>query len=233
MGAQKHRNIVIRGVIYPDAKTAAEAFGLNSDTVRLMVRTGRADRIGTGQPGHTPAPVTIRGVTYASAKAAAAALGCPVGTIMAARCKGTLDKVAKQPLRRITRDDLEPLWSRADITIDRMAEVLGVTRQAVSCKAKALGLPSRAWNRYSPAPEHAFRRMWLAGVRSREIAAHFGYSQVKSVTQRARKLGLPKRGPGTDIPFTSLSAYLEPALAGRMAAQAAREAEDRKRRKAA
>ncbi|OWU77611.1 hypothetical protein [Marinibacterium profundimaris] len=98
-------------------------------------------------------------------------------------------------LRNITREQLEPLWARHDIPVKRLAEALGVSRQAVSLRAKALGLPSRASNRrpLEKCSAEYFTRLWLAGVSQKDIAAACGYTRAQTVGQRRRMLGLPPR----------------------------------------
>ena len=102
------------------------------------------------------------------------------------------------PLRNITRETLEPLWARREIPIARMASALGVTAAGLSWKAKSLGLPSRAGNQRprQKVDSDLFRRMWLAGVSSVEMAAAFGYSHPSGVTTRRRLMGLPPRTRG-------------------------------------
>lgn len=103
--------------------------------------------------------------------------------------------LSMRPLKNITREDLEPLWSRLDIPAARIAAALGVTRQALSAKAKKLGLPSRYTNRVPQkrGADELFARMWLAGVRMDEMASYLGYSGPSSVSNRRRAMGLPPR----------------------------------------
>jgi hypothetical protein len=103
-----------------------------------------------------------------------------------------------RPLKSLNREDLEPLWSRRDIPLERIASALGVSRQSVSSKAKSLGLPSRQGNRKPAArlDDTVFERMWLAGVNSREMAAYFGYADASSVSHRRINMGLPPRNRG-------------------------------------
>lgn len=98
-----------------------------------------------------------------------------------------------QPLKNITRETLEPLWSRHDIPTARMAKALGVSRQALSSKARTLGLPSRAKVRKCFVGPETFKRMWTAGVCSTEMAEHFGYTHRSAIGTRRRKMGLPAR----------------------------------------
>ena len=100
-----------------------------------------------------------------------------------------------RPLANITREALEPLWMRKEIPLKKIAGSLGVTRQAISAKAKSLGLPSRAGNQ-RPAQKvdnETFKRMWLAGVNTTEMAEHFGYAHPSAIGHRRVLLGLPPR----------------------------------------
>lgn len=93
------------------------------------------------------------------------------------------------------REVFVALWMRRDIPTERIAQTLGVTRQAVSDRARRLGLPPRTGNK-EPAKkgsDELFRRMWLAGVRTRDMAEYFGYSMPQGVGTRRRHLGLPPR----------------------------------------
>ena len=96
-------------------------------------------------------------------------------------------------LANITKETLAPIWGRHDIPIRVMADALGVSRQAVSQRARALGLPSREKVRIKLSRDDEFRRLWLAGVSTKDIAAHFGYRSHSCITVRRRGLGLPPR----------------------------------------
>lgn len=139
------------------------------------------------------------------------------------------------PLRNLTREQLEPLWFRHTVSLDRIAAALGVTRQGLIYKARTLGLPPRGKNRkpQTKGPDDLFREMWLAGVHTEEMAAYFGYSCRSAVSMRAGKLGLPRRTRTTKrtkgrvggwVETTSLVQFLEPRLAQRMAERRALEA---------
>ena len=104
--------------------------------------------------------------------------------------------MASTPLKHITREALEPLWSRHDIPTERIAAALGVTRQGLSYKAKALGLPSRAKVRKCLVDDKTFTRMWNAGVCTTDMAEHFGYTHRSAIGTRRRNLGLPARTRG-------------------------------------
>lgn len=128
-----------------------------------------------------------------------------------------------QPLRNITCEALAPLWARHDITTARIAEALGVSRQALSAKAKTLGLPSRAKVRKRLCDDETFARMWRAGVNTADMARHFGYSHRSCIGIRAELLGLPRRTRGQNtgniggwVQTISLDKFLEQELAAKM-----------------
>lgn len=76
-----HRNLSIRGVVYPDADAAAEALGVTATQVRAHARAGTLDRCGAGGRGVAPMPVRVRGVDYPSPAAAAHAFGIGVDAV--------------------------------------------------------------------------------------------------------------------------------------------------------
>jgi len=133
-----------------------------------------------------------------------------------------------RPLANITREVLEPVWMRHDIPTEVIATRLGVTRQALSYKAKSLGLPSRAKNRIKFVDDKTFTRMWLAGVSTSEMAEAFGYCGRAAITTRRRQLRLPARrrssGSGNfgGWPKTiTIAQFYEQELAERMKREAA------------
>lgn len=98
-------------------------------------------------------------------------------------------------LKNLTAADLAPIWARTDIPTRVIAERLGVSRAAVSAKAKRFGLPSRANNHDSEKlmPDDAFKRMWESGVSLADIQKASGYATLAAVSQRRRAMGLPAR----------------------------------------
>ncbi|MDE4272972.1 NUMOD1 domain-containing DNA-binding protein [Phaeobacter gallaeciensis] len=90
MAKPKYRDITIRGVTYPDAKTAAAALGLSVSRVRSALRTDTLNSLGRRS---RLCPVTIRGVTYESFSKAAQELGVSANTVRAAARNGTLHRV--------------------------------------------------------------------------------------------------------------------------------------------
>jgi len=144
-----------------------------------------------------------------------------------------------RPLANITRELLEPIWSRRDIAIKDIAARLGVTRQAICSKAKTFGLPSRAGNQIKYGSDDIFRRLWLAGVSTNEIAAALGYSHKSAVGVRSKAMGLPARtrmssdgGPGGWPRALTMAQYQEQLLAERMAREAASAQTNRRRGRA-
>lgn len=103
-----------------------------------------------------------------------------------------------RPLKNLTRADLEPIWNRTDIPTERIARALGVTRQGLSHKARALGLPSRAKNRMKYVDDDTFARMWSAGVSTTDMARYFGYCGAAAISHRRALLGLPPRKRGAN-----------------------------------
>lgn len=85
-----YSNITIRGVTYVDAAAAADALGVTAGQVRLAVRKGRLEFVGTRAAER---PVEIRGVTYANFSDAARAHGVHPNTVRAAYRNGTLHRV--------------------------------------------------------------------------------------------------------------------------------------------
>lgn len=98
-------------------------------------------------------------------------------------------------LKGVTVEMLRPLWERVDIPTQRIADTLGVSRQALSLHAAKLGLPKRTGNQrpYKRSDDELFTRMWLSGVTSTEMARRLGYSHRSAISRRRKMLGLPPR----------------------------------------
>lgn len=89
------------------------------------------------------------------------------------------------------------LWGDPAVSLRELAELLGVSRQAVSIRARVRGLPPRVGPGTScrpriedSAPELA--AMWNANVGLRAMADHFDCCHT-AVLKAASRLGLPKR----------------------------------------
>lgn len=86
-------------------------------------------------------------------------------------------------------------WACHSISTARIAERLGVSPAALHWRARSLGLPRRPTGpqRAKKCSDDLFRRMWMAGVSTPEIARECGYSRYPAASHRARLLGLPRR----------------------------------------
>lgn len=127
--------------------------------------------------------------------------------------------------KTISLAEFRRLWA-SDMTVGQIAEYLGVTRSAVQFRAKRRGLPPKARIlTYAPRPPRdVMARMWLAGVRLTDIAAHFGMTYGLAV-KLVREFGLPLRPVGGQVRanMVRLEDYL--AMELRLALQAAAQAE--------
>ncbi|OOY16734.1 hypothetical protein [Thioclava sp. DLFJ4-1] len=92
MGARVWTDFEIRGVRYATTADAARALGVSTENVRLMLRRGRADKIGLGQSAKAM-PIRIRGVDYPNARAAAKEFGVTPGAIWKALNDGRIDQI--------------------------------------------------------------------------------------------------------------------------------------------
>lgn len=116
MAKTVYRDFEIRGVVYPDANAAAAALGVTAGQVRMALRKGRLDGLGTRAAMQ---PVTIRGKTYPSFSAASGALGVHPNTVRAAYRNGTLHRVGTgrvgpEPMRvHIAGQDFEDVYEAA------------------------------------------------------------------------------------------------------------------------
>lgn len=108
----------------------------------------------------------------------------------------------KRKRREVDAATFERLWRCHTIGTHEIAEWIGISRQAVSDRAKRMGLPQRAKNRRKLSNDDELRELWLAGVCVKDIAAHFGYAHPSAVGVAVRNLGLPPRhrGKGTKFP---------------------------------
>jgi len=116
-------------------------------------------------------------------------------TAVAARleCEGLV-----WPVKRRVVDDatFARFWNCHTISTEEIAQFLGCTRQAVGWRARRLGLPSRAKVRKKLIRDDELRTMWLAGVSSTDIAAHFGMASRSCVSRAVMLAGLPRRVRG-------------------------------------
>lgn len=115
--------------------------------------------------------------------------GCPSGATRRAGNGQTARRGKSMTVAEFSR-----LWLDPEVKAQDIADRLGVTVQAVRCRAMARGLPKRkgggGMNRkIDPA---LFREMWAANVGQKAIAAFFGV-HPHCVTKRRKEWGLPKR----------------------------------------
>lgn len=124
--------------------------------------------------------------------------------------------------KAVSDAEFERLWSDYSLTCAQIGARLGITRQAVSTRARRRGLPPRPQGRRVPAYDvELFGRMVSAGVRQADIAAHFGMSDT-TVRAHARRAGLAPREPAA--PPITLYEFAEMELARRMASATRRRA---------
>lgn len=99
----------------------------------------------------------------------------------------------KGALASIRQEHFEAFWRRRDMPLSKVAKALGVTTQAVSLRAKKMGLPPRGKEVCKYSSDEEFRRMWVQGVPSAEIAKRLGYGNAGAVSHRRKSMGLPSR----------------------------------------
>lgn len=99
------------------------------------------------------------------------------------------------PVKRgkmVSEAEFRRMW--AELPRQQIADRLGVTAQAVSCRARARRLPMRAGGggkRRKIDPD-LLREMWAANIGLAEMAAFFGCTHT-AVIRRRKALGLPDR----------------------------------------
>jgi hypothetical protein len=125
------------------------------------------------------------------------------------------------PWARCDRATFARMWRCHRITTQEIADFLGVSRQAVTDRARRMGLPLRTKVRRKLRRDDELRSMWLAGVNCSDMARHFGFAHRSCVTKAAADLGLPRRkrgggGPGGWTGTISIAAYFEERLGLRM-----------------
>lgn len=113
------------------------------------------------------------------------------------RTQATLRRAVenRSALRNVTREVLAAVWLRHDISIQKIANTLGVSASVVYKKAKHFNLPlrGRVKNRID---EGLFSYLWTYGVSAADLAAHFGYEGRAQVYAKVKYLGLKRKMPG-------------------------------------
>jgi len=115
------------------------------------------------------------------------------------------------------------MWNCHRIATKEIAQWLGVTRQAVSDRARRMGLPSREKVRKHLVHKDQLRDLWMAGVAAKDIAAYFGLASHSCVSRAVTLAGLPRRTrgkggntPGGWIGTISFYDHCQVKLAGQM-----------------
>lgn len=127
---------------------------------------------------------------------AAQRLGVTQGAVAARLAVDGIAWPAPTGKREIDAATFARMWRCERIGTEEIARFLGVTRQAVSLRAHNMGLPSRKHVRAKRWREAELRELWLAGVSTREIAAHFGLGAPSCVSRAVTLMGLPRRVRG-------------------------------------
>lgn len=123
------------------------------------------------------------------------------------------------PLGGVTREVLEPIWARKNISIAKIAKTLGVSPSSILQKAIRLGLPQRTNTRH-PIDEKLFAEMWKLGVNSAELQRHFGYGSSSMPIKTARRLGLKPRTTASRANSITAAAAIEAIMVREMKASA-------------
>lgn len=123
----------------------------------------------------------------------------------------------------ISEAEFRRLWNNPWLSMCAIARILGISDKAVSSRAKTRGLPPRSYDMRAQhrLPEDEFRKLWLAGVRTRDIVVHYGCHHL-TPANTAKRLGLAARGRGFAHYGISMEDYCAQILSRKMAAEAAR-----------
>ena len=113
----------------------------------------------------------------------------------------------------VSRKKFADMWCNTTIPASELARIFNRRQNHIYVMAKAWGLPDRKQLRHSfprkvSRDDHAaIGKMWDAGVLGREIAAHFGVSDV-SMRRIFREIGKPPRKQGFR-PIMTLAEYFQ------------------------
>lgn len=123
----------------------------------------------------------------------AARLGCSTVSVWRSAKALGLPKRGRGGANRIDDAQVRAMWAEGQTAL-QIARALGRTRATIESVVRRLDLP-RHGRGLSPAlvADDQFVRMWRAGVRLSDMAAHHGVS-IMSVRTAARHAGLPARG---------------------------------------
>jgi hypothetical protein len=123
--------------------------------------------------------------------------------------------------RKFSAAEFSRLWLDDSLTYAQIAAALGRGAGGLAKVARKLHLPPRRLGPKLLIDEPLLRRLWLAGVSAREIAALMGVNRF-SLSNAAARLGLPRRGGGW-MPTMTLAQFHEAEMARQMAGTAAQE----------
>lgn len=102
--------------------------------------------------------------------------------------------------KRVSKAEFARLWADRSISTDEIGRHLGITRQAVSQRAQARGLPPRQPNQernraIPPERDDEFRTLWEARVSVAEMCRRLG-CRPWNIRQHANRLGFQPRVKG-------------------------------------
>lgn len=137
-----------------------------------------------------------------------------------------------RPNRGITvsEADFRRMWEDESLTLMAIGQRLGISAQAVVCRADARCLPKRKIFRDRAITDPEFPAMYRAGVSTRELQELYGCAHTV-IPKTARAMGLPPRNVGRWSSI-SIAQFREQQLLARMAEVAAAERAEAKRRAA-
>lgn len=100
------------------------------------------------------------------------------------------------PDKHIPEAKIRAAWLDVSVSATVAAQRIGLSRGGLCKRAQAMGLPARPDGRRPKTNEALLRRLWLAGVPAKDIAALFG-CHVLTISQTVRRIpDLPMRQPG-------------------------------------
>lgn len=136
--ARVHRDLVIRGVIYPDADAAAAAMGVSAMTIRSHARAGTLDRCGLGLTGGNPGnPVKVRGRVFASGVEAARHFGVNPNSVWRRLNEGRPEEIGLPNQRGIYRAKSVVFGPLRFRSMAEASRALGFSRSYVSCALRS------------------------------------------------------------------------------------------------
>lgn len=113
---------------------------------------------------------------------------------------------------QISRVEFRALWDDPDLTLAQIGERLGITKQAVTNRARARGFPPRTRD----ARAHVRKvdpvvaaDMYRAGVPLDQIMTHFGCTWVPLRRALGQAPDLRRRGHGKQVGAISIAQYLD------------------------